>query len=159
MDPNRVRLLPMTDGMYRRFFRAFENDPDVCLPGQPYRPYVYSEEAVERYIRRQKEQNRIPLAILWGDEPVGEILLKNIVEKTCATLGITLKNAGYKDRGIGTEAERQAVRYAFRVLDIPVVYADTVRTNARSQHVLEKVGFTLIREDRDYKYYRLERDR
>lgn len=40
---------------------------------------------------------------------------------------------------------------------IPVLYADTIRTNLRSQHVLEKVGFALVREDEDFKYYRIER--
>ena len=42
-------------------------------------------------------------------------------------------------------------------LDIPTLFADTVRTNVRSQHVLEKAGFTLIREDPDFLYYRIDR--
>jgi len=45
----------------------------------------------------------------------------------------------------------------FDDLDIPTIYADTVRTNCRSQHVLEKIGFSLIREDGDFKYYRIDR--
>ena len=72
-------------------------------------------------------------------------------------MSIVLKNAKYKDRGIGTQAERLAVQYVFQDLDIPTLYADTVRTNRRSQHVLEKVGFTLIQEDQDFKYYRIDR--
>ena len=72
-------------------------------------------------------------------------------------MGIVLKNAQYKDRGIGTQAERLAVKYVFDDLGIPTLYADTIKTNARSQHVLEKVGFTLFREDLDFKYYRIDR--
>ena len=75
----------------------------------------------------------------------------------CATMGIVLKNDQYKNRGIGTQAERLVVQYVFDDLDIPTLYADTIQTNSRSQHVLEKVGFTFIREDRDFKYYRIDR--
>lgn len=152
-----VRLVPMTAEMYRLFFLEFENDPDVYLPGQKYVRYEYSEEKVAKYVQRQKDLRRIPLAILSDEEIVGEIILKNIEPHQCATMSIVLKNAQYKDHGIGTQAEKLAVQYVFHDLDIPALYADTVRTNSRSQHVLEKVGFTLIREDQDFKYYRIDR--
>ena len=90
----------------------------------------------------RRDLKRIPLAIMRGDEIVGEVLIKDIEPRDRATLGIVLKNARYKDQGIGTQAERLAVRYVFRELDIPTLYADTIRTNTRSQHVLEKVGFS-----------------
>ena len=51
-----------------------------------------------------------------------------------------------------------AIQYVFRDLDIPTLYADSIQTNTRSQHVLEKVGFTLTHEDKDFKYYRIGRD-
>ena len=101
---------------------------------------------------------RVTLAILWDDEIAGEIIIKNIEDHKCATMAITLKNAEYKDRGIGTAAERLAIRYLFDELDIPALYADTIQTNTRSQHVLEKAGFVFIREDRDFKYYRIDRE-
>lgn len=157
MDENSIRLVPMTDELYRTYAKAYENDPDLYLPGQPYEHYVYSEERASRYLQRQKERNRIHLAILCGGAPVGEIVLKNIEPHRCATMGITLQNASYKDRGIGTEAEKQAVRYVFETLDIPTLFADTIRSNTRSQHVLEKVGFTFVREDAQFRYYRIDR--
>ncbi|MBR6409848.1 MAG: GNAT family N-acetyltransferase [Clostridia bacterium] len=152
-----IRLVPMTEEMYRSFFREYENDPDLLLPGQTYVPYVYSEEKVRKYIQKQRDRNRLPLAVLFGDDIAGEIILKDIEPRRCATMSITLKNAGYKDHGIGTRAERLAVQYVFDTLDIPTVYADTVRSNERSQHVLEKVGFSLIREDKEFRYYRIDK--
>ena len=154
---DRIRLVPMTEEMYRSYFAGYENDPDLYLPGQAYVRYEYSEEKVGRYVRRQRDKNRIPLAIMYDDEIVGEIIIKNIEPHICATMGIALKNPGYKDRGIGTRAERLAVQYAFDVLGVSTLYADTIRSNARSQHVLEKVGFSFIREDKDFKYYRIEK--
>ena len=127
------------------------------MPGQEYVHYEYAEEKAAMYVQRQKDLQRIPLAVLYDDEIVGEIVIKNIEPHQCATMSIVLKNAKYKDRGIGTQAERLAVQYVFQDLDIPTLYADTVRTNIRSQHVLEKVGFTLIQEDQDFIYYRIDR--
>ena len=157
IDQSLIKLVPMTDAMYRSFFLEYENDPDLCRPGQEYARFEFSEEKIARYVQRQRDLKRIPLAIMRGDEIVGEVLIKDIVPRNRATLGIVLKNARYKDQGIGTQAERLAVRYVFRELDIPTLYADTIRTNTRSQHVLEKVGFTLISEDRDFRYYRIDR--
>ena len=158
MDADRVKLTLMTDEMYRSFFREYENDPDLLLPGQAYVRYEYSEEKVERYIQRQRGLKRVTLAVLCDDEIVGEIVIKDIEHHRRAAMGITLKNAKYKDRGIGTAAERLAVLYVFRELDIPSLYADTVRTNTRSQRVLEKAGFSFIGEDGEFRYYRIDRE-
>lgn len=153
-----IKLTPMTDEMYRLYFHEYENDPDLYMPGQEYVHYEYSEENVERYVQRQRDLKRVTLAILCDGEIVGEIIIKNIEEHKCATMGITLKNSKYKDHGIGTAAERLAVRFVFNELDIPTLYADTIQANTRSQHVLEKVGFTCISEDKDFKYYRIDRE-
>ena len=158
LKPSNIRLLPMTAEMYHCFFMEYENDPDLYLEGQEYVPYTFSEEKVQRYLQRQIDLKRIPLAIMSDEEIVGEIIIKNIEPHKCATLGITLKNAKYKDRGIGTQAEKLAVRYVFDELDIPTIFADTIKTNTRSQHVLEKIGFTFIREDEEFKYYRIDRN-
>lgn len=61
-----------------------------------------------------------------------------------------------KNRGFGTQAEILALQYAFEVLKLNTVYADSVQKNARSQHVLEKVGFVLMKEDDIFKYYKIE---
>ena len=157
VEQDRIRLVPMTDEMCRSFFSEYENDPDVYLPGQEYVHYEYSEEKVAKYVQKQKDLKRIPLAILYNDEIVGEVIIKKIEPHKCAAMSIVLKNVQYKDHGIGTQAERLAVQYVFDELDIPTLYADTILTNGRSQHVLEKVGFTLIGEDEDFKYYRIDR--
>ena len=153
----RIELVPMTAEMYQLFFAEYENDPDVFLPGQEYVHFVYSEERVAKYIQKQKDLNRIPLAIMYDDEIAGEILFKNIEPKVSATMSIVLKNDKYKNHGIGTQAEQLAVQYAFEYLDLRTLYADTIKQNVRSQHVLEKVGFALVREDQEFKYYRTDR--
>lgn len=158
IDPASVRLAPMTAEMYHSFFKEFENDPDLLMPGQPFVPYVYSKENVDRYIQKQKDLNRVPLAVFCGREIAGEILIKGIEPGKCTTMSITLKNPSFKDRGIGTEAEKQAVCFVFRELGIPTLYADALKTNMRSCRVLEKAGFVRVREDEFYNYYRIEKE-
>ena len=158
MEKDRIRLIPMTPEMYHSFFMEYENDPDLYPDSASYVPFTYSEDKVDQYIRRQIDLNRIPLAIMCEDEIAGEILIKSIDEHNSAVMSITLKNARFKDQGIGTAAEKLAVQFVFFDLDIPVLYADALKTNTRSQHVLEKAGFKLISEDKDFKYFKIRRD-
>lgn len=152
-----VYLLPMTTEMYHEYFKEYQNDLDLYIDKSTYTPYTYTEETVNRYIQRQHDLKRKALAIMFDGEIVGEIVIKNIVEHKCATMGLSMKNAKYKDRGFGTKAEQLATQYVFNELDIPVLYADSILSNTRSQHVLEKVGFKFIKEEGDFRYYRIDR--
>ncbi len=156
---NGITLKPMTVEMYHAFFREYENDRDLYLNPDDFKEYTYSREKVDAYIQRQTDLKRLTFAIMHGEEMVGELKLYDVVEGRSATLGITMKNGSYKDKGFGTRAEQLAIDYVFHQLDIPVLYADTVLTNTRSQHVLEKVGFRLIAQDGERKHYRITRER
>ena len=72
-------------------------------------------------------------------------------------LSIHLQNDSVKGHGYGTLAEKLALKYAFDVLGMSAVNADTVIKNTRSQHVLEKVGFKFTEEKDRFRYYRCER--
>lgn len=157
MSPE-ITLQPMTRVMYHTFFKEYENDPDLYLDKRDFCEYQYNPARVDAYAQRQLDLHRLPFAIMYGDEIVGELKLYDIIPHQSASLGITVKNKACKGRGFGTQAERLIIRYAFDVLDIPVLYADSVLTNTRSQHVLEKVGFRLISTDAQRKHYRVDRD-
>ena len=152
-----VSLRPMTAEMYHAYYRDYENDPDLFLDKSRFKPFVYSPEWVDSYAQRQRDRNRRCFAVMYGDEMAGEIIIKDIEPGKSAALGICMKNDRYKGRGIGTRAEQLAIDYVFREMDIPVLYADSVLTNTRSQHVLEKAGFQLLRTEGDFKYYSIER--
>ena len=154
-----ITLKPMTAEMYHAFFQEYENDMDLYLDKNDYFEYVYEKSKVDAYIQRQIDLNRQPFAIMYGDEMVGELKIYDIVIDKSATLGITMKNRNYKDKGFGTRAEQLAVEYVFYQLNIPVLNADCILTNTRSQHVLEKVGFQFISADEQRKHYQITRDR
>ena len=50
-----------------------------------------------------------------------------------------------------------AIEYAFNALGIDHILADCIEKNRRSQHVLEKLGFSCVGEDNGFKYYHLNR--
>jgi len=50
-----------------------------------------------------------------------------------------------------------ALIHAFDDLGMNTVYADAIRKNTRSQHVLKKVGFTQTHQDDTFYYYRCDK--
>ena len=152
-----IYLKEMTYEMYHMFFIEYVNDMDLYLDEKDFHEYVYTKERVDQYIQKQIEKKRIVLAIMYDDIIVGEIKIYDIKDNVSATLGITMINDSYKGLGIGTKAELLAIDYVFYTLNIPVLYADSIITNTRSQHVLEKVGFKCIGQDEIKKYYKIEK--
>ena len=154
-----LRLVPATKELCRAYYRSFEQDPALFEDPGRLVPYVYDEAAVDaRFEDRQKRPNR-PFYILLDEEVIGEVVLKNVLpgKKSCE-LGICMVNDRYKNKGYGTAAERMALDYAFSELGMDEVQADTLIANTRSQHVLQKLGFSFVSEDGHFKYYRMTRE-
>lgn len=121
-------------------------------------PYVYCETDADAHWQRQQRLGRVHLAIMREQEPIGEVILKNIDKKQRhCTLSIHMKNDSVKNQGYGTQAEILALKYGFYDLKMETVFADALCKNTRSQHVLEKVGFQFIRSDGIFRYYRCEK--
>lgn len=155
---NDISLRIMTKELCHELFKGWKNDPAICTDMDLFVPYQYDEKAVDKYFDSKQDFSRIIFAIMKDDKPIGEIQLKQIdYESKECTLSIHMQNDNVKGHGYGTSAERLILRYAFDVLGMKAVNADTVINNTRSQHVLEKVGFRYIREADGFKYYRYER--
>ena len=153
-----VCLCPMTEELAKRYFQKFIVDPSLFMEGQEYRPYIYSEEQAVATVNRYHSMGRIYLAVMLQDEPIGEVILKNINhEAGVCTLGISLRSDEFKNRGYGTEAEMQTLNYAFGELGMKTVFADSILKNTRSQHVLVKAGFKETHRDDSFVYYRCDR--
>lgn len=153
----RISLVPMSDEMYDAYFRDYDNDPDLYFDKEEYKPYIYCAEGVAQYIARKKRKKQIPMAILRDTEMIGELIFKDLVPGDSVTIGISLRKSKYKDHGYGTQAEKLALDYAFHTLGVHTVLADTILTNTRSQHVLEKAGFHETHRDEMFIYYKYQR--
>lgn len=154
----KISLCVMTRPLCHRLFQGWENDPAIYMDMDGFASYRYDKDAVDRYFEAKQEPSRVLLAVMRDGEPIGEVQLKQIdLEKKECALSIHMQNDGVKGRGYGTCAERLAVKYAFDVLGMDAVNADTVIKNTRSQHVLEKAGFQFVKEEKGFRYYRCER--
>lgn len=153
-----ISLSIMTRELCHELFKSWENDPDIYMDMDLFAPYQYDENAVNRYFDSKQNSSRILFAIMRDGRPIGELQLKQIdLERKECTLSIHMQNDTVKGRGYGTCAEELALKYAFDVLGMAAVNADTVIKNTRSQHVLEKIGFQYVGERDGFKYYRYMR--
>ena len=149
----------MNQELARRYFRKFVVDPALFLDSQPYQPYQYTEEKADAVVERYRQMGRVYLAVMLGDEPIGEVILKNINwEQKYCTMGISLRSDKFKNQGYGTAAEILALLNAFNQMDMETVFADSILKNTRSRHVLEKVGFSETHQDASFAYYRCDRN-
>lgn len=153
-----IELKKMTRELCHELYQDWKNDASIYMDMSLFKPFCYSEASVNRYFDSKNEPSRVMLAIMLGDRPIGELQLKRIDwEKAECTLSIHMQNDAVKGKGFGTQAELKAVRYAFDELGLAAVNADTIIKNTRSQHVLEKAGFKFVKEDGNFKFYRIER--
>ena len=137
-----ISLQIMSRAQCHELYQGWENDPAIDMDMSRVHRYQYDAAAVDRYYDAKQVPSRVLFALMRAGKPIGELHLKQIdlQNKEC-TLSIHMQNDGVKGRGYGTAAERLALEYAFTVMGMAAVNADTVIKNTRSQHVLEKVEF------------------
>lgn len=155
---NEISLCKMTRALCHELYQGWENDPAIYADRNLFTSYQYDENAVNRYFESRQNSSRILFAIMKAGKPIGELQLKRIDQeaKEC-TLSIHMQNDAVKGHGYGSYAEQLALQYAFDVLGMVAVNADTIIKNTRSQHVLEKVGFQFVGEEDGFRYYRYVR--
>ncbi|MBU3210530.1 GNAT family N-acetyltransferase [Clostridium algidicarnis] len=62
-----------------------------------------------------------------------------------------LVNEDYKGLGYGTESVELAIGYAFNILKLKYIYADTMDSNLKMQRIFERFGFDFLnREEHCY---------
>lgn len=159
MQSSRISLCEVTRERLHEYYRGFVSDPDLFMDMSRFFYYQYDPDRIDAYFdARKPSADRRDFMILNGPAAIGELSLKHIDYETGeCELSVHLQNDSVKNKGYGTIAERLALRYAFETLNLKTVLADATLKNKRSQHVLEKVGFSFVREDDIFKYYRCER--
>lgn len=149
-----VSLEPYTLERCHALFRVYVADPMMSQT-----PYVYDEQKATAYFSaKTADTARRIFAIEREGTVTGELQLKGIdmAQKSCV-LSVILANDSVKNKGYGTEAEALAIRYAFDVLGMDAIYADTTARNERSKHVLQKLGFQHTHDENDMCFYVLHK--
>ena len=145
--------------LFHAFYQRLEQDPALFSEGEAFRPYTYDPAETDAlFARQQRRSDREGFLILLNGEVIGNLYRKRIdpEQKSCE-LGVCLVNDRYKDRGYGSRAIRLALDDCFEHKGMETVFAEVLRGNARSRHVLEKLGFRLLAEDGDFLRYGISR--
>ena len=126
---------------------AWMNDLEVTVPlgDEAYQPYSLEKmrEEVAGAIRRQ--EHIFTIVECATDRPVGRCLLFAIdAVNRSAMLGIVIGEKSAWNQGLGTEATRLLLDYAFNLLNLHSVMLGTFEFNRRAIRVYEQVGFQKI---------------
>jgi RimJ/RimL family protein N-acetyltransferase len=110
-----------------------EDDPNWTL-----------ENVAKWYSTRAGHDNRVDLSIIERatGEWAGEVVLNdlNVHNQSCG-FRIGLQGPRFYGRGLGSEATRLVVDYAFGVVGVHRIELQVYAFNPRARHVYEKVGF------------------
>lgn len=158
-----IELVDMTRARMHELYQGYVFDPCIFRDRSTYvemtKGYRYSPELVDKlYDARASEDESQAYAILHEGRVIGEVGLRDINQDagTCE-LSIQLQNDSVKGKGYGTMAERMAIDLAFSKYGLRAVTGSIQTQNRRSQHIVEKLGFQLVKETDGYKHYILDR--
>ena len=140
--PRLVLRAPIERDIPAWFARATDVEA-ASLAGDPVPDDI---SAGEGWVARSRQRFADGKAIQWsieaaGSEAIGTITLSfNATDAKAAALGFVLARAHW-GRGLGSEATRAVLRYAFETLALERVTADAVARNVASRRILAKLGF------------------
>ena len=109
------------------------------------------ERLREWYATRDEQDDRLDLAVVERatGEYAGEVVLNDLNrDNRSCSFRIGLR-AGFQDRGLGSEATRLIVDYAFDTLCLHRLELEVYAFNPRAQRVYEKAGFVYEGRRRD----------
>jgi RimJ/RimL family protein N-acetyltransferase len=138
-----IVLRTMERAHCRELWEAYE--PTEPLPAEPLNPGLSIEGADKWFEEIQAKQGKeqVYLGVFTPEgRLVGDIQLAHIDwPYRTASLGLGIARQAARGRGIGTDAARTLLRYAFQHLDLYRIYAATAAYNVAMQCVLGKCGF------------------
>lgn len=132
----------------QEYYERLWGDGDVCryLLHNPHQDIGESYEQIQE-ILQQYEAGKF---YRWGitekgdDSLIGIIGLVRIDEETSQCSFAYLLACDYWNRGYGTEALREVIRFAFEELELKRIVADHMAENPASGAVMRKAGMTHI---------------
>jgi ribosomal-protein-alanine N-acetyltransferase len=141
-----------TDRLLLRRFRpgdvddalAYRDDPEFSRY-LPHIPQPFTRRDAEEFVARNigEPWDSFPtFAVVLDDKVIGTVNFDVVPSQQIAMLGFAIGRQHW-GRGIGIEAARAAVGWAFEAFDLAKIWATTDARNVRSQRVMEKLGMQL----------------
>ena len=149
IEGRKIYLKTLTEKNATKEYCSWLNDPKV-------NKYLETRKAtipeLKKYIReKNKNPNCLFLGIFFkkNNKHIGNIKLEPIDFKNHqATLGILIGDKNYWGKGMGKEATKLLVNYAFRKLNLKEINLGVISENERAIEVFKKVGFKIDRREK-----------
>lgn len=130
--------------------RKLGNDPDIVrmYGGDSRNARPMTEEEAERWVQRLLDHDHA--WIIDAGALIGEIRLDRVdFWDKRAVLAVGIADKARLGQGLGTEAIRLVLRYAFDVLDLHRISARVLEFNTRAIRAYEKCGFVVEGRERE----------
>ncbi len=137
-----IKLVPMTRKLFHEFYNGYRYSYPPKGYRQNFREFKYEDDAIDAHYRLESMLNRYIFAITIDGKVVGKVKLTNVdFEKCYCCIECYMQSDEYKNRGYGSKAIIQTLKYAKNELGIQKVGAYVTVDNPRAQRVSEKIGF------------------
>ncbi|SDD57975.1 GNAT family N-acetyltransferase [Actinokineospora iranica] len=144
-------LGPLESRLAESYWR-WENNPRVRVGYGQQTPESLEArtEGLTHQLKRSANQARFTVYDLTGDQPVPVGISSLTIDhpRRNAEFFILIGEDASTGRGIGTEATRLTLDYAFHVTNLRCVYLSVLAPNTAAIHAYEKAGFRRIGERR-----------
>jgi RimJ/RimL family protein N-acetyltransferase len=137
VDPERAAPLFARWGRDAEYARQLDSEP----------PRLWSAKAIQEWIKKEQEKGSLRdlvflIESVKEDKPIGFVALDGIQwSHGEAWLGIGIGERASRGQGLGTEAVRLVLRYAFTELNLHRVSLSVFEYNPRALRAYEKAGF------------------
>ncbi len=127
--------------------------------GWPF--YTDKEKAKDRLELEQTKEHQFAIVYKPDNKVVGSVELMDCkldrypnlkIEDGAKEIGFVLSE-NYWGKGIMTESAKMVTDFAFRVLDVPVIYIGHAEANIGSGKVQDKIGFKVIGKLPNYRIW------
>jgi RimJ/RimL family protein N-acetyltransferase len=149
IEGRKIYLRTLSERNATKEYCSWLNDPEV-------NKYLETREAtiaeLKNYIReKNKNPNCLFLGIFFkkNNKHIGNIKLEPIDFKNRkATLGILIGDKNYWGKGIGKEATKLLINYAFQKLNLKEINLGVISANKRAISLYKKLGFKIYQVDK-----------
>ena len=138
---DRIYLSPRNNEDAEKFVKWLNDFEITDYTGRSHQLLTLDGE--KEYLAHPKE-NAVYFAIvtLENDEMIGSVSLENIdYNNQCATLGILIGEAKYRNNGYGTETICLLLDYGFNYLNLNSIQLTVFECNERAKACYKKCGF------------------
>ena len=144
MAGSQVYLRPLERSDLNDRYLGWLNDPEVThfMESGTFPATMQDLENFYQQVTGSRDQVIFAIADLKSDQHIGNVKLGPIhwVHRS-ATFGILIGDSKFWGKGIGVEATRLAVEYAFRRLDLRRIDLGVFANHEAAVHCYERVGF------------------